>query len=206
MKIKEYKTIPRHMKDQISWDISRRRFIKSIMAAGVFSQVSFLESCIAKQGDEEYLSTKQFVILTEVQNILFPKDDNGPGALDFNAQYYILWVLSDKRLDPEENQYIVNGIDWVEETALETHNKSFIELDKKEQVTLINKISETNWGESWLSVQLTFIFEAMISDPIYGFNKSAIGWQWLEHEAGYPRPTKALSYAQVFETVRKNHL
>jgi gluconate 2-dehydrogenase gamma chain len=52
---------------------------------------------------------------------------------------------------------------------------------------------------------LTFIFEAMISDPIYGFNKDEIGQKWLQHNAGFPRPTKKTRYDEIFNRVKTNY-
>lgn len=199
------KIIPRTIKEFASWQISRRNFIKSSLAVGLMSQVAYIQSC-KTDTSKISLNDKQLKIIISVQNILFPKDANGPGAYDFNAHHYVGWVLSDKRIALDEKQYIINGIRWLNETAEETHSKKYLKLTKKEQVDLIQLISNSNWGESWLSVMLTFIFEAMISDPIYGFNNDEIGWKWLEHQAGFPRATTELMYDQVFSTVLKNDL
>ena len=206
MKNTNEKKIPRTIKEFTSWEVSRRRFIQGALAVGVFSQMSLLQSCINDgTATDSVLNKKQLDLIIAVQNILFPKDKNGPGAIDFNADKYLLWVLQDKRLDPSENEYIINGIAWVNETAQETHEAVFLKLNKKEQVQLIEKIATTGWGESWLSVLLTFIFEAMISDPIYGFNTDGVGWKWLAHQVGMPRPTKELIYDTVFTTVQNNN-
>lgn len=207
MKLIEEKIIPRQIKNFTSWEVSRRSFMKNVLAIGVLSQMTFLQSCINKDVDTDLvLNKKQLAIATSVQNILFPKDALGPGAIDFNADKYLLWVLSDTRLDPDENQYIVNGLKWVNETAEEEMQAPFLKLSKKEQVQLIQIVSQKSWGESWLSVMLTFIFEAMISDPIYGFNTDGVGWKWLNHQVGLPRPTKELRYDEIFDTVSGNRL
>jgi len=203
MKNSTEKTIPRAIKEFSTWQISRRNFLKNTLAVGVMSQVAFIQSC-ENETSKTILNEKQSKIIISVQNILFPKDKNGPGAVDFNAHHYLQWVLSDKRIPSDEKQYIIDGIRWVNETAEETHSKKYLNLSKKKQVSLIQSISNTNWGESWLSVMLTFIFEAMISDPIYGFNTDEIGWKWLEHQAGYPRATKELMYDEIFTTVQNS--
>ncbi len=203
MKFIEDRTIPKTIKEFTNWQISRRNFVKSTFALGALSQVGFLRSC-TDQISNSILSAKQLDIIITVQNILFPKDKNGAGASDFNAHNYVLWVLNDKRIDPDENNYIIKGLKWVDETAEENYEKKFLKLSKKEQVKLIHFISNTNWGESWLSVMLTLIIEAMISDPIYGFNTDEIGRKWLEHEAGLPRPTADTMYDQIFITVTKD--
>ena len=202
MKLIEGKIIPRNIKNFTSWEVSRRSFIKNALAIGALSQMTLLQSCINKDDNADLvLSKKQLTIASSIQNILFPKDELGPGAIDFNADKYLLWVLSDTRLDPDENQYIIDGLNWVNETAEEEKQSSFLKLSKKEQVQLIQSISQKGWGKSWLSVMLTFIFEAMISDPIYGFNTTGIGWKWLNHQVGLPRPTKELRYDEIFDTV-----
>ncbi len=207
MKNTNEKKIPRAIKEFTSWEVSRRHFIQGALAVGVFSQMSVLQSCINEgTAIDAVLNKKQLDLIIVVQNILFPKDNNGPGAIDFNADKYVLWVLQDKRLDPSEAEYIINGIGWVNETAQETHETTFLKLSKTAQVQLIEKIAASGWGESWLSVLLTFIFEAMISDPIYGFNTDGVGWKWLEHQVGMPRPTKELIYDTVFSSVRNNNL
>lgn len=195
------KTIPKTIKDFTTWQISRRSFIRNAIAVGTISQISLLESC-SDEFSNKTLNDKQLNLVISVQNILFPRDENGPGAIDFNADKYLLWVLNDKRIADDDKQYVINGIRWLNESAQETYSKKYLKLTKKEQVVLIQKISKTNWGESWLAVLLTYVFEAMISDPIYGFNKEEIGWKWLEHNPGYPRPSELLMYDEIFATTQ----
>ncbi len=205
MKNIQDKAIPQSIKEFTSRRISRRNFIRNSLAIGALSQMTLLQSCINDGTDESnILSKKQLASVIVVQNILFPRYEDSPGAIDFNADKYLLWVLSDRRIDPEDNQYIITGLKWLDEAAKEEKNMHFLKLSKRKQVQLIQTISKTNWGESWLSVMLTLIFEAMISDPIYGFNTNEIGRKWLEHEAGYPRPTKETMYDEIFITVQQN--
>ena len=174
------------------------------MAAGIaYSASGVLLSCV-DDADSSVLNIDNEKILISVQNILFPNDVNGPGAYDVKAHEYLKWWLTDARIDPDEQQYVRNGLKWVDETAQETHQQHFLKLSKQQQVDLIYQISQETWGESWLSVMLTYIFEAMISDPIYGYNQNEIGWSWLNHQAGVPRPTEALKYDTIFETIQKN--
>lgn len=196
------KKIPKTIKDFSTWQISRRNFIKNTMAVGMLSQIPLMESC-TNEVSKTSLKDKQLNLVISVQNILFPRDENGPGAADVNADKYLIWVLSDERIAPDDKQYVIDGIRWLNESAEETHSKKYLKLTKKKQVNLIQSISKTNWGESWLSVMLTFIFEAMVSDPIYGFNSDAIGWNWIQHQAGIPRASKDLIYDEIFTTLQK---
>lgn len=154
-------------------------------------------------GETAVLSSSQFSIVSSVQKILFPSDNNGPGAYDVMADKYLLWVLSDDLMDPEEKEYIIDGIAWVDETAEENFSKNFSELSNREKELLIADIAQERWGRSWLGVILTFIFEALLSDPQYGGNPGSIGWNWLHHNPGFPRPTKPLLYPEILKTVSK---
>jgi gluconate 2-dehydrogenase gamma chain len=143
------------------------------------------------------LSLQQKEMVASIQGILFPDDGNGPGAADIHALEYLQWVLSDKEKDPEEVEYLINGIGWVDETAVEDTGRSYLDLNEGERETLIEKISKEDWGESWLSVILTFIFEALLCDPQYGGNPDEAGWKWLSHDPGQPRPTPPLLYPNI---------
>ncbi len=195
---------PKAFKDMKSWHLSRKFFLQSVIMGGVLSQLPVVKILGNTVKDTSILSEKQLSIVSSVQEILFPADDNGPGASDINAKEYLLWVLADPEKDPEEVKYIINGIGWVDETAEETLSKPYLELTQPEKEKLIETISHKSWGESWLSIILTFIFEALLSDPQYGGNPNGTGWKWLSYIAGQPRPTPELLYPEIIKTVRNN--
>lgn len=199
------KKIPTTLQNIEQWQMSRRHFVKGLLIAGTITQIPFLSACLNEDSKSEVLpfgelNSTQKDILKEVQNILFPNEGNGPSAKDVNALNYLQWVISDSRMDPSEVEYLLNGIKWIEETSNEIYSSSFLQLSKKEKENLIAKTSKESWGESWLSVVLTLIFEALLSDPQYGGNTNSIGWKWLHHNPGNPRPTEELLYDNIFET------
>lgn len=187
-----------------SWQLSRKLFLQSVIMGGALSQLPLVKVLGNTIKDTSILTEKQLSIVSFVQEVLFPADDNGPGASDINAKEYLLWVLADPEKDPEEVKYIINGIGWVDETAEETLSKPYLELTQPEKEKLIETISHESWGESWLSVILTFIFEALLSDPQYGGNPNGTGWKWLDYIAGQPRPTHALLYPEILTTIRNS--
>jgi gluconate 2-dehydrogenase gamma chain len=198
------KHIPASLKNQGSWLHSRRKFVKSMILAGISTQIPLLQSCF--NNDEEIsaiLSKSELAIVRDVQDILFPTDQYGPGALELQADKYLLWVISDTRFDPEEQQYIINGIGWVDETAEEVHSKKYESLNLEQKKYLIEIISKEDWGKSWLSALLTFIFEAMFADPLYGSNPNGIGWKWLDYNPGNPKPEAELIYDNILRTHKK---
>jgi len=186
--------------------MTRSEFIKTCFIAGVAVHIPFLYKCSKPKRRTSYkLSDREIKIVRSIQNILFPEDGNGPSASLVNADEHFQKVLLDKRYDPERRDYLLAGIEWVEETAGEMFDKTFLFLVHKEQEQLIAVISQEGWGKDWLSRMLTIIFEALLLDPIYQVNNGAIGWKWLSHQPGFPRPTSDLKYAAVFDTVAQNY-
>lgn len=189
--------------------IQRRIFVKSILAAGLLTQLptfaAFKSSPVSSpyKTKADLLNNEQMEIVRDVQQQLFPNDGNGPGASKLNADDYLLWVLSDPRKDPADTKYIIDGIGWVEETADEEYGKAFTELNAEEKKALLAFIAKEAWGASWLSIILTYIFETLIADPQYGGNVNEDGWKWLNHYPGNPRPTNELLYGNILKTVSR---
>lgn len=185
------------------WRMNRRSFLKTALAASMASSIPLWLSCENKS-NEFTLDEEQRKIVERVQEFLFPNDGNGPSAKDLNAQNYFQWVIWEKGTDKEDKEYLLKGISWVDETAEEEKQKAFLQLSSKEQFDLLELIVTTNWGESWLSMMLTIIFEALFCDPIYGGNVDEQGWKWLEHNPGQPRPTEELKLGNFLNYVKEN--
>ncbi len=202
------RSVPPGMRDMKKWSLNRRSFLKKAAAAGALavlpyagyklgSAVKEMEGTTAN-GDESYrLTEEQFRRLQQVQDILFPSEKEAPGARDVNAAEYLQAVLLDRHVDPDERRYLINGLDWLEEEALERWEKSFVNMLPLEREALLEHLTTHNWGESWLASLLLFIFEALLSDPIYGGNTGEAGWKWLEHVPGQPRPRHKLKYYET---------
>lgn len=199
------KTIPQSLKNPQKWSLQRRGFLRLMLGGAVAAQVPWWMACQAgiNAEDDFRLNETQKEIMAEVQSFLFPADGNGPGASDLNAVGYLQWVLLDKGMDPNEKQYLINGMGWVEETAVEETGDSFLNLDASQKSHVLTAIAREDWGESWFSINLTFIFEALLSDPIYGSNLEGIGWKWLEHNPGQPRPSEEMKYGHFLEYIHQ---
>lgn len=136
--------------------------------------------------------------LSAVQGHLFPKAGDSPGAGDINALTYLQNnVLNDSARDQEEKQFILNGVGWLDDLSISTLNNNFIKLDEHQREKLLRKIEKSSAGENWLSTMLLYIFEALLSDPVYGGNPEGIGWKWLEHQPGFPRPPANKIYGEL---------
>lgn len=185
------------------WKLSRKNFIRTSLAGGLISQLPVLKLSGKSIMSDNRLSENKLKIIEKVQEILFPSDAEGPGAREINANGYLLWVISDAEKDPDEVKYIKSGADWLNEMAEEIFSGNFLSLSSGQQEELVGRVSNESWGESWLSVILSLIFEALLCNPQYEGNPDKIGWTWLKHTPGQPQPSKKLLYPTILDTIRK---
>lgn len=189
-----------------SWEVSRRSFVKMALISGVLAHLPFVSSCIRENDSDESLTIidgidyhLELALIQDVQNILFPKDDLGPGALELKSDSYLIWVLNDKRLDPWDIEYIIKGFQKLDNSSNTKYGSKFIQLKPKQQEDLIQQVSFLDWGQDFLSKILTLIFESMFANPNYGSNPEGIGWKWLNHTPGWPQPEKKQIYPFIIE-------
>jgi len=180
--------------------VNRRRFLwqgSLLSLAATLPLNACLSDDIPKvlaQRDPELLNQEEWDTLIAVQEVLFPHEKDAPGAVDINAAGYFQWVLADPLLDPSETKYKINGLTWLNEDAVEQYGKIFPQLSSEKKELLLRHVTEHSWGRSWISVLLLTIFEALLSDPIYGGNTDEKGWKWLDYSPGNPTPFKGKSY------------
>jgi len=188
---------------KLALSLERRSFIgNSLKAAGGLALSPAIGLLSACSEDPQHLQERlqaqaPWSTFAVVQEILFPDDGNGPGALQINATAYLKFVLQAKDTDPDDREFILGGIDWLNDLALKDYKKSFLQCDSAPQNKLITKISQSNAGERWLSNLLLYIFEALLCDPAYGANPGGIGWQWLQHQPGFPSPPANKRYPDL---------
>ena len=134
-------------------------------------------------------SEQQRETVSAVQEHLFPKGPDSPGAADVNAAAYLEWAITVPGTDPDTRNTIVNGVGRLQDASRERFDVLFNRLNFDQREPLLRYLAdETRWGRAWLSLVLTYIFEALLSDPAYGGNPDQIGWRWLQHQPGFPRP------------------
>ncbi len=176
---------------------SRRRFLGGLCAISIATGIPAVVSCSVRTSYKDphgQLTENDMQVLSEVQNILFPGDLHTPSAKDVAAGPYFTWVLSDENIDPDIRSLMRKGIKWTDETAEELFSSKFIDLPDDEKESVVAHMAGHGWGERWLSVVLTYLFEALFSDPVYGANIDEKGWKWIDHRPGQPRPTKKTRY------------
>jgi gluconate 2-dehydrogenase gamma chain len=144
------------------------------------------------------LSAQQRRALGAVQEHLFPKDSDCPGAADINAAAYLETAITAPGIDPDTRNTIVNGIGRLQAASRERFDMQFIDLNDGQREQQLRYLADkTRWGRAWLSLLLYYIFEALLSDPVYGGNPDEIGWRWLQHQPGFPQPPADKIYGRL---------
>jgi len=136
--------------------------------------------------------------VSTVQEHLFPQGPDSPGAADINAAAYLEWAITTPGTDPDTRNTIVNGVGRLQDASRERFDAVFVDLDDERSEQLLRYLADkTRWGRAWLSLMLYYIFEALLSDPVYGSNPNEIGWRWLQHQPGFPRPPADKIYGKL---------
>ena len=143
-------------------------------------------------------SMQQRQALQAVQEHLFPSDADSPGAADVSAGAYLETAITAPGIDPDTRNTVVNGLGRLQDASRERFEMLFNDLDLEQREQLLRYLADnTRWGRAWLSLLLYYIFEALLSDPAYGGNPGEIGWRWLDHQPGFPRPPADKIYGRL---------
>ena len=194
----------------------RDKFLKSqqrrAFLGGLLKSASLLPACTTlmtlpaeaeqAQDDLGVLQEEPWPTLAVVQQQLFPRDGNGPGAQDIRASEYLYWVVAAPDMDKEEREFILNGVDWLNGVAAQRFGTAFKKLEPAQREQVLRKVAASEAGENWLATLLLYLFEALLSAPVYGGNPDGIGWRWLEHQPGYPLPPKDKLYLALIKARR----
>ena len=182
---------------------SRRSFLSKLVGAGILINIPLIDSCVSKS-KWGILSERQELIIKTLIEFLYPSDEFGPDASKVKIYEYFVLTISDNYLDPEEISYLINGINWIDETSVEDYGKHFEKLKDREKYDLLKGIINKEWGENYFSKVLTLVIESMFADPIYGSNPKGIVWQWLHHNPGQPRPNENNKYKTILDRKKEN--
>lgn len=170
--------------------LTRRRFLLASAGglAALFAPVG--AGAVVESGNP-------WPLLAAVQDHLFPSELDAPGAREIRALAYLQGVLGDPRGDREEQRFILKGAAWLEDLSRQRYKTTFIDLDPIRREQVLREVASTPKGENWVSTVLLNICEALLSDPVYGGNPGGIGWAWLAHQPGFPRPTPEKRYGAL---------
>ncbi len=195
----------RHSGSGLNYKLSkltdRRAFLVGMLKSGAMLTSiplwSSLSACDRQTGQRQLVQSEPWRTFAAVQQQLFPADGNGPSASDIHATLYLQFVLAAPDTDEEDKKFLIDGISWLNKLTDTQFGKSFVALDVQSQDKALHKIAGSTAGERWLSHLLLYIMEALLTDPVYGGNPEGIGWQWLEHQPGFPLPPKDKRYTEL---------
>jgi len=136
------------------------------------------------------LSSKQWEILFAVQNHLLPSEPGKPGAQDVNTLSYFRSIITDPDYDQGDRNFVKTGLIELEGISIKLMKTTFIDLSATQREQALRAFEKEPNGYPWITTQLNYILEALLTDPLYGGNPNGIGWKWLEHTPGFPRPNK----------------
>ncbi len=139
-------------------------------------------------GNQLFGAVAPIQTIKRVQHDLFPLLE----TLNIDSRRYISIILNHSRVTDEDKLFIRNGVQWLNEEAVQIYRKIYTQLSKQQRQNILKSISKERWGESWIDMQLSFIMEAMFSDKVYGVNKDNAGQKWLNFSNGAPYPKEPL--------------
>lgn len=147
--------------------------------------------------NSSFLQQQPWKTFAVVQEHLFPAGKNSPGAKDINATLYLKNTLDTPDMEKEDREFILNGVKWLDAMSNEMKGKPFINLQAEGREIVLRHIEKSSAGENWLATIILYITEALLADPVYGGNPGGIGWKWLQHQPGFPRPPEDKMYYKL---------
>jgi gluconate 2-dehydrogenase gamma chain len=178
--------------------LSRRNALKSAAGATMVAAMPMQSWSAAIQNKlNNALQADPWLTLDAVLAHLLPESPTGPSAKDIQATQYLYNVVFLQPTQAAEVTFIYNGVGWLNDFSQSQLQKNFVNLTFNEKETILRAVSNSTAGENWLSNLVSYIFEAMLTPPIYGGNPNGIGWQWLDHQAGFPLPQAGNRYYEL---------
>lgn len=180
----------------------RRHFLKSAAGMGALATLPLLAVNAKAQISQNNLlksvvKTEPWLTLDATLNQLLPSSATGPSASEIRATAYLYQVMTVQPTEQNEKDFILKGVGWLNGYANSEKSANFAQLDFAEKEELLRGISRSTAGQNWLNTLLGYIFQAMLSPASYGGNPGGIGWQWLEHQAGFPLPEEGQRYFEL---------
>jgi gluconate 2-dehydrogenase gamma chain len=174
--------------------VSRRQFLQR-MAGGTLAALFPLS--VSGSEAPPLDDVARWKILDAVQHHMLPSEPDAPGAGDLASLEYLRFVVSQEQRVKDEPVFMMQGAGWLEDIAKQLKNKSFTQLDEKDREEVLRRIEQSEAGENWLALVLYYLIEGMLADPVYGSNRDQLGWQWLQHIPGFPRPPENKRYTEL---------
>jgi len=188
--------------------VSRRKLLKSALGAASLAALPTFAVSVKHQQLLELKKRDPWLTLDATLSHLLPKStaSNDISAQGIHALEYLVQVMTVQPTKQDEKDFILKGVGWLNSYANSEYRQVFVALTFEEKELLLREVSHSNAGRNWLSTLIDYIFEAMLSPPAYGGNPQGVGWQWLEHQAGFPLPKKGQCYFELPARARAKNI
>ncbi len=143
------------------------------------------------------LSHAQWQTLAVLQDHLLPSEPQAPGAREVNASAYLYYRLTAPGTKQADREFIRDGLLRLDKVLHELGMADFSTLDETSRETALRRLEQDKDGQHWIAEVLNFLLESLLSDPLYGGNPGSIGWRWLAHTPGFPRPPKGKEWYRL---------
>jgi len=193
--------IPKFIKEKQAQQ-TRRHFLKSAAGVGALSSLSALSLNAKTQTSindllKTLIKTDPWLTLDATLEQLLPSSATGPSASEIRATAYLYQVMTVQPTEQDEKEFILKGVGWLNGYANSEKSANFVQLSFSDKEQLLRGISQSTAGRNWLNTLLGYIFQAMLAPESYGGNPDGIGYQWLEHQAGFPLPEEGQRYFEL---------
>lgn len=224
------------------FDSSRRRFVKntgiaiggvaggSLLGGLLTNQFQTGEKTAPQKVQPEQIYTEarmfftrfeDFEVLEQATEQIFPKDDNGPGAIELGVPYFIdkqmagTWGMNggDYRQGPflasdptvehsslTRGQIMIMGLRKMNQLSHKQFDTSFNKAEDDQQIEILQdfqngevKMNGVN-SASFFNLLRTLTLEGVYSDPLYGGNRNMAGWEMKEY------PGAVASYTDIIDS------
>jgi hypothetical protein len=189
---KQYKT-PGWLAEKLS----RRHLLKSAAGATAVLSLNKFSFAATEQSFSATLTTDPWLTLNDVLMHLFPESETGPSAKDIRASHYLYNIVYQQPTAKDEVEFIFQGVGWLNGYSQTQKKLNFSQLSVADKETMLRAVSGSIAGENWISMLIGYLFEAMLAPPAYGGNPNGVGWQWLQHQAGFPLPQDGQRYYEL---------
>lgn len=125
----------------------------------------------AKINSETFFTKHEMTTITVLANIIIPKDDFSGNATDAKVPEFIEFIVKDM---PEHQLPMRGGLKWLDLQSFNRFEKSFIDSDEKQQLSIVDDIAYPKKAKPEMSVGVAF-FNRIRSLTASGFYTTEIG-------------------------------
>lgn len=231
--------------DKQQTDFSRRRFLKNsgyvaggVVGGGVLgsllgvnfsggSQQTTAPAQTAKESSNfnralmYFSKQKDFKILSAATERIYPKDENGPGAIDLGVPYFIDHQLAGAygynnqeymqgpfhkgtpfqgyQTSLKRHEIFMEGIRTLEKKSQADHKASFADLEGEQQDQILQDCQDDKvkmkgiQSSDFFDLLKSATIAGVYSDPLYGGNANMDGWRMKEY------PGSQMSYTNQID-------